>query len=213
MTFPEITDPKPKHPFFVYNQEDRMSSMDEDKKSVEQALRGDEEAFEMIIRKYQQPLLNYIGRMVGDRELALDFTQEVFIRTYSSLHSYQPQYKFSTWLFKIASNFIIDHWRKKKIDAFSLDHQPKFNDSLPPLQVPADEKSIVSKFEITQIKDRIEHALERIPASLREVFVWRHINEFSYEEIADIKGLPLGTIKNRVFQAKEMIRKQLEEMA
>jgi len=213
MTFPEIPDPKPKHPFFVYNQEDRMSSMDEDKKSVEQALRGDEEAFEMIIRKYQQPLLNYIGRMVGDRELALDFTQEIFIRTYSSLHSYQPQYKFSTWLFKIASNFIIDHWRKKKIDALSLDHQPKFNDSLPPLQVPADEKSIVSKFEITQIKDRIEHALECIPASLREVFVWRHINEFSYEEIADIKGLPIGTIKNRVFQAKEMIRKQLEEMA
>lgn len=188
-----------------------MSSMDEDKKFAEQALRGDEEAFEMIIRKYQQPLLNYIGRMVGDRELALDFTQEVFIRTYSSLHSYQPQYKFSTWLFKIASNFIIDHWRKKKIDAFSLDQQPKFNDSLPPLQVSADEKSIVSKFEISQIKDRIEYALERIPASLREVFVWRHINEFSYEEIADIKGLPIGTVKNRVFQAKEMIRKQLEE--
>jgi RNA polymerase sigma-70 factor (ECF subfamily) len=87
--------------------------MDEDKKLINQTLKGDNRAFEMIIQKYQQPLLNYIGRMVGERELALDFTQEVFIKTYSSLHSYQPQYKFSTWLFKIASNYIIDFWRKK----------------------------------------------------------------------------------------------------
>lgn len=190
-----------------------MSSMDEDKKLVERVLKGEEKAFEMIIRKYQKPLLNYIGRMVGEQELALDFTQEIFIKIYASLHSYQPKYKFSTWIFKIASNFIIDHWRKKKIDAFSLDQQPKFDDSLPPLQVPADEKSIVIKFESSQLKERIERVLERIPSPLREVFVWRHINEFSYEEIADIKGLPVGTIKNRVFQAKEMIRKQLEETA
>jgi len=188
-----------------------MSSMDEDKELVARSIKGDKEAFEMIIQKYQQPLLNYIGRTVGERELALDFTQEVFIRTYSSLHSYKPQYKFSTWLFKIASNFIIDYWRKKKIDAFSLDHQERDND-LPPLQVPDKELPIVKKLEFSELKGRIEQALEKIPAPLREVFVWRHINEFSYEEMAEIKGLPVGTIKNRVFQARELIRKRLEEM-
>lgn len=186
-----------------------MSSMDEDKELVKRTIKGEKEAFEMIIRKYQQPMLNYIGRMIGERELALDFTQEVFIRTYSSLHSYKPQYKFSTWLFKIASNFIIDYWRKKKIDAFSLDQQ--LDNGLPSLQIPDDEPSILKKFEISQLRERIERALEKIPAPLREVFVWRHINEFSYEEMAEIKGLPLGTIKNRVFQAKELIRKLLEE--
>ncbi len=92
-----------------------MSSMNEDKYLVEKAIQGEIEAFEMIIQKYQQPLLNYIGRMVGERELALDFTQEVFIKTYSSLHSYKPQFKFSTWLYRIASNFIIDYWRKKSM--------------------------------------------------------------------------------------------------
>ena len=186
-----------------------MSSMNEDKELVKRTINGDKKAFEMIIQKYQQPMLNYIGRMVGERELALDFTQEVFIRTYSSLHSYKPQYKFGTWLFKIASNFIIDYWRKKKIDAFSFDQQ--LDNSLPSLQIPDDEPSIVKKFEASELRERIEQALEKIPAPLREVFVWRHINEFSYEEMAEIKGLPVGTIKNRVFQAKELVRKLLEE--
>lgn len=188
-----------------------MSSMNEDRNLVEKAIQGEKEAFEMIIQKYQQPLLNYIGRMVGERELALDFTQEVFIKTYSSLRSYKPQFKFSTWLFRIASNFIIDHWRKKKIDTFSLDQKRNHDKDLPPIQVPADEKPIVEKFESAQLKLRIERAMERIPAALREVFVWRHINELSYEEIAEIKSLPTGTVKNRVFQAKEMIRNLLEE--
>jgi len=185
--------------------------MDEDKKLVENSIKGDKEAFEMIIRRYQQPLLNYIGRMVGERELALDFTQEIFIKTYSSLPIYKPQYKFSTWLFKIASNFIIDYWRKKKIDAYSIDQKQIWNNDNPPLQIPDKELTITKKFEIAQLKERIEQVLEKLPASLREVFIWRHINEFSYEEIAEIKGLPEGTIKNRVFQAKEMIRNLLGE--
>jgi RNA polymerase sigma-70 factor (ECF subfamily) len=188
-----------------------MSSMDEDKELVARTIRGEKEAFEMIIRKYQQPLLNYIGRTVGQRELALDFTQEVFIKTYSSLHSYKPQYRFSTWLFKIASNLIIDYWRRKKIDTFSLDQQER-DDDLPPLQIPDEEPSIVKKLEFSELRERIELVLEKIPAPLREVFVWRHINEFSYEEMAEIKGLPVGTIKNRVFQARELIRKHLEKM-
>jgi RNA polymerase sigma-70 factor (ECF subfamily) len=187
-----------------------MSSMDEDKELVARTIRGEKEAFEMIIRKYQQPLLNYIGRTVGQRELALDFTQEVFIKTYSSLHSYKPQYRFSTWLFKIASNLIIDYWRRKKIDTFSLDQQER-DDDLPPLQIPDEEPSIVKKLEFSELRERIELVLEKIPAPLREVFVWRHINEFSYEEMAEIKGVPVGTIKNRVFQAREIIRKRLEE--
>ncbi len=189
-----------------------MSSMDEDKKLVERTINGEKEAFEMIIRKYQQPMVNYIGRMVGERELAHDFTQEVFIKTYSALPSYQPEYKFSTWLFKIASNFIIDHWRKKKIDTLSIDQRQAAEDERPFPQIPDNEPSIVRKYEMSELRRRIEKALDKLPTSLRELFVWRHINEFSYEEMAEIKDLPVGTIKNRVFQAKEAIRKHLEEI-
>jgi RNA polymerase sigma-70 factor (ECF subfamily) len=165
----------------------------------------------MIILKYQQPLLNYLGRLTGEREQAQDFTQEVFLKVHASLSSFQPRFKFSTWLFKIASNFMIDFWRKKKISAVSLDRTRDNGENPCSLQVPDAGPPVAKKYELAQIKKRIEGALERVPEELRELFVLRHINEFSYEEIAEIKGLPVGTVKNRVFQAKEMLRDLLEE--
>jgi len=181
-------------------------SRDEDNALVRRALKGDRKAFEMIILKYQQPLLNYLGRMTGEREQAQDFTQEVFLKVHASLSSFQPRYKFSTWLFKIASNFMIDFWRRKKISAVSLDRTRDDGENPCSLQVPDAGPPVAKKYELAQIKKRIEGALERVPEELRELFVLRHINEFSYEEIAEIKGLPVGTVKNRVFQTKEMLR-------
>ena len=167
----------------------------------------------MIINRYQQPLLNYLGRITGERELALDFTQEVFLKVYASLPSFQARYKFSTWLFKIASNFMIDHWRKKKIGAVSLDKPITDGDDSYSIQVPDDAPPVAKAYELAQLRKRIEAALDRIPESLRELFVLRHVNEFSYEEIAEIKGLPVGTVKNRVFQAKELVRDLLGSAA
>lgn len=186
---------------------------EQDQVFVRRTLRGDKKAFEMIVKKYQQPLLNYVGRMVGERELALDFTQDVFIRAYSSLRSFEPRYKFSTWLFKIASNLVIDHWRKKKLPTFSLSEPLGQDDDNLTLEIPDDEPAVGRKFELAELRQRIEQALENLPGPLRELFVWRHVNELSYEEMAEIKDLPLGTVKNRVFQAKEMVRRILEEMS
>lgn len=185
--------------------------MNDDKELIRRTLSGEKEAFEMIILKYQQPLVNYIGRTVGNYEQALEFTQEVFIKTYASLHTYQPHYKFSTWLFKIASNYIIDFWRKKKIDAFSIDQQDESGNKIYPIQIADKGPSVSKSYELNQIREKVEGALQKIPPALRELFVWRHMNDFSYEEMAEIKGLPVGTIKNRVFQAKEMIRKHMED--
>jgi RNA polymerase sigma-70 factor, ECF subfamily len=189
-----------------------MSSMNEekDKVLVKRTLRGDKKAFEMIIRNYQQSLLNYIGRMVGEREMALDFTQEVFIKAYASLRSFEPQYKFSTWLFKIASNLVIDHWRKKKIPTLSISEPLAEDSDGLTLDIPDEKPSVVRKLELAELGKRIEWALGQIPTALRELFVWRHINGLSYEEMAEIKNLPVGTVKNRVYQAKEMIRRLLE---
>lgn len=190
-----------------------MSSMndEQDKDLVRRTLRGDSKAFEMIIRKYQQPLLSYVGRMVGERELALDFTQDIFVRAYASLRSFKPQFKFSTWLFRIGSNLLVDYWRKKKLPTFSLSAPAAAGEDYPALDIPDNEPSVVRKFELSELRTRIEASLERIPPALRELFVWRHINGLSYEEMAEIKNLPLGTVKNRVFQAKEMVRLALEK--
>lgn len=182
-----------------------------DQDLVKRTLRGDRKAFEMIVIKYQRPLLAYVGRMVGQREMALDFTQDVFVKAYASLRSYKPRYKFRTWLFKIASNLVIDHWRKKKISAFSLSEPLDPEDAGLTLEVPDTEPPVSRTFELTEFRRKVETAMGKLPGSLRELFVWRHVNELSYEEMAEIKDLPLGTIKNRVFQAKEMIRRLMEE--
>jgi RNA polymerase sigma-70 factor (ECF subfamily) len=191
--------------------EARASSQHEDQELVRRTLRGDKEAFEMIVRRYQQPVVNYIGRMVREREMALDFSQEIFLKVYSSLGSYRPQYKFSTWLFKIASNFMIDHWRKKKLATTSIDQSFDDEDDGRRIQIADETFSVGRLYELKEIRGRIEAALDRLPPALRELFVWRHVDGLSYEEMAEIKGLPLGTVKNRVFQAKEMLRSLLEE--
>ncbi len=164
----------------------------------------------MIVRKYEQPLTSYLGRMTGEREAALDFAQEVFLKAYCSLASYRPAFKFSTWLFKIASNHLIDHWRKKKLPTVSSTSPSMTRTvrSCPRSRIRG--PSVARKFELAEIRRKIEQALKSVPEALRELFVLRHVNEFSYEEIADIKGLPVGTVKNRVFQAKELLRKKME---
>ena len=164
----------------------------------------------MIVRRYEKPVLNYFGRMVRERELALDFSQEVFLKVYASLRSYKPEFKFSTWLFKIASNYLVDYWRKRKIPTQSLDEHSENEDCLP-IQVPDTAPSIVRRYELKELRAKIDTVIDRLHPSLRELFVWRHINGLSYEEMAEIKSLPLGTVKNRVFQAKEMLKTLLEE--
>ncbi len=185
--------------------------MNEDIELVKKALTGEKKAFEMIIQKYQSPLVNYVGRMVKENELARDITQEVFVKAYSSLHSYRQEYKFKTWLFKIASNSVIDYWRKKKIKAFSIDQQYNPDSDSVPFQIPSGDTSVVKTIELHEARERIEEVLEKLPPSLRELFIWRHINDLSYEEMAEIQGIPVGPIKNRVFQAKEILRKYMEK--
>ncbi|MCX8160959.1 MAG: sigma-70 family RNA polymerase sigma factor [Candidatus Saccharicenans sp.] len=183
---------------------------DEDKDLVRRSLRGDRQAFELLVTKYQQPLFNYFGRLVQERELSQDFTQEVFLRAYAALHTYKEKYQFSTWLFRIASNLLIDHWRKKKLSLVSIDAEVDSEDHRP-LQLPDYEPPVSEAYEKRELMEKIELAISRLPEALRELFVLRHMNDFSYEEIAAIKRLPVGTVKNRVFQARELLRSRLEE--
>jgi RNA polymerase sigma-70 factor (ECF subfamily) len=108
---------------------------------------------------------------------------------------------------------MIDHWRKKKLATTSIDQSFDPDDDGRRLQVADGSFSVGRLYELKEIRGRIDAALERVPPAFRELFVWRHVDGLSYEEMAEIKKLPLGTVKNRVFQAKEMLRKLLEEPA
>jgi RNA polymerase sigma-70 factor (ECF subfamily) len=184
--------------------------MSEDKELVEKTIKGDDRSFEMIVQKYQNPIINYMGQSLRNTDLALEFSQEVFIKAYNSLHTFNPKYKFKTWLFKIASNHMIDYWRKKKIRTITIDHPFKKNDSLPPLQIESGQMQVQQKLEWRELVKKIENTLDLLSPHLRELFVCRHISDMSYEEIAEIKNLPVGTVKNRIYQAKEKLKKHLE---
>lgn len=184
--------------------------MTDDKELVSRTLRGDRKAFEMIIRKHQQPLFNYIGRLVGEQEMALDFTQEVFLRAYASLATYRPDFKFTTWLYRIASNFIIDHWRKRKLVTLSLDQPLNSGEDGRCPEAADPGPSAADRLETAELRAGIEDGLKKLPPEQRELFVLRHVSGFSYEEIAEIKKQPVGTIKSKVFKAKETLRRMLE---
>jgi RNA polymerase sigma-70 factor (ECF subfamily) len=187
--------------------------MTDDRELVSRTLRGDRKAFEMIIRKHQKPLFNYIGRLVGEQEMALDFTQEVFLRAYASLATFRPEFKFTTWLYRIASNFIIDHWRKKKLAVLSLDQPLNPGEDDLCLEAADPDPSVDERLETAELRARIERSLKNLPPELRELFVLRHVSGFSYEEIAEIKKQPVGTVKSKVFKAKEMLRRLLGEIS
>src|SRR4030065_2203822 len=140
-----------------------VRSITDDRTLVARALKGDRKAFEMIVRKYEQPLTSYLGRMTGEREAALDFAQEVFLKVYCSLKSYRPAYKFSTWLFSIASNHLIDHWRKKKLPTVSLDQPIDDEDGALLPQVADPGPSGVRTFELAEVRQKIEGGVQSAP--------------------------------------------------
>ncbi|MBI2841181.1 MAG: sigma-70 family RNA polymerase sigma factor [Acidobacteria bacterium] len=175
---------------------------------VKRVLRGDKEAFGGIMQRYQRPIVNYCYRMVRNYEVSTDLAQEVFIKAYNSLRSYDPRYKLSTWLYKIASNHLIDHLRKKEPRWVSIEQS--LEEGNRPIEI-RDPSAMGERDAVFADKqERIEEAIMRLPPTYRRLIVLRHVNDCSYEEMARICSIPLGTVKNRLFRAREMLRASLE---
>ncbi|MEW6456042.1 MAG: sigma-70 family RNA polymerase sigma factor [Acidobacteriota bacterium] len=181
-----------------------------DRELVRKILNGERENFEILINKYKGPIVNFVYRMVMNMENALDISQEIFIKVFNSLHVYNPSYEFSTWLYKIATNLTIDHLRKSKVKPVSLDRDV-FDEEKIGFDIPDDSMAPHKIWNEERIKESIIEAIDLLPQGLKELIVLRHISELPYSEIAEIKGLPLGTVKNRIFRAREMIRNYLEK--
>jgi len=182
-----------------------------DGEAMARALQGQPEFFEHIVHRYSRPVTKFIYRMVGDYEAALDLTQEVFLKVYTALDRYDERYKFSTWLFKIASNHTIDYLRKQNGNTFSLEATNGESDGNW-LAAVADEPSPERQAILNQRRALIESVIAELPVPYRQVIVLRHVAELEYEEIAEVSGLPLGTVKNRIFRAREAIRKKLVKL-
>jgi len=177
-----------------------------DSELVTSAAGGHEEGFEELVRRYQRPISAYVYRMVGDYDAALDLTQEVFIKVYGSLSRYKPEFKFSTWIYKIAHNAAVDHLRRHSTRQQSLVHEFEGEQ----LEVPIESRrpSPEQESEREERRAEIEAVVRQLPSAYKELIILRHSHDLSYDEIAEITGLPLGTVKNRLFRARDVMRQE-----
>jgi RNA polymerase sigma-70 factor (ECF subfamily) len=175
-----------------------------DAELIHTSIGGREESFEELVRRYQRPIVGYVFRMLGDYDSSLDVTQEVFIKVYNSLHRYSSDYKFSTWLYRIAHNATIDHIRRNSVSTQSIETDSP--DGSYQLQIESRDPSPEKERERKEWRAEIEAVVKRLPTAYRELILLRHSQDLSYDEIAEVTGLPLGTVKNRLFRAREMMR-------
>jgi len=176
---------------------------------VVNAVAGRADGFEELVRRYQRPITSYVYRMLGDYESSLDVTQEVFIKVYNSLSKYSSEYKFSTWLYRIAHNAAIDHMRRNSMNAMSIEAEN--SDGTYQLQIESQLPSPEQNHERGEWRVEIEAVVKCLPPTYRDLILLRHSRELSYDEIAEVTGLPLGTVKNRLFRAREMMRQVFVE--
>ena len=185
-----------------------------DQEVVELARKGQEIAYRELLRRYQRPVFSLIYRMVRDRELAEDLAQETFVKVLNALDRYRPEYKFSSWVFKIANNAAIDHLRRKELDTLSLEGGP---DATTPerveataLQLGDQTESPLEELEARELGSIIEKAIGCLRPEYRSCIILRHVEGRPYDEIAGILDLPLGTVKTYIHRARAELKECLE---
>lgn len=150
-----------------------------------------------------------VFKIVRDKETADDLVQETFMKAYASLSSFRSEYRFSTWLYKIAANCSIDYLRKKRIKALSLDRPLETKNGTIEIEVADYSFHPGRDLERKEQRCSIDEAISSLPDKYREVIIFRHKDDKSYEEIADLLGIPVGTVKARIFRARELLKKKL----
>ena len=199
----------------VIGAKDRPSNLTgaSDQDVVAQAKQGHEAAFRELVRRYERPVFALVYRMVRDRALAEDLAQETFLKVLNGIKSYRSEFKFSSWIFKIASNAAIDHLRKRTLDTLSLDGAP---DATTPdaraataLDVGDRGESPLQQVEARELGTAIERAIGRLRPEYRTCILLRHVEGHSYEEISQMLDLPLGTVKTYIHRARNELRGHL----
>ncbi len=187
-----------------------------DQEIVALAREGREAAYRELIRRYERPVFSLVLRMVRDRQLAEDLAQETFIKALNAIGSYRPEFKFSSWIFKIANNAAIDHLRRREINTLSIDGAP--NATTPDdieataLQVGDKGESPLAELEARELGGAIERAIGRLRPEYRSCIMLRHVEGLAYEEIAQLLDLPLGTVKTYIHRARHELRDMLAHL-
>jgi RNA polymerase sigma-70 factor, ECF subfamily len=189
----------------------------EDADVVALACQGQERAFRALVKRYQRPVFSLIVRMVHDTTLAEDLAQETFVKAFRALGTYDRRYRFSNWLFKIANNLTIDQLRKRQIPTLSIDRgaagdaEGAYGRETPLSQViPDSGETPENHVENLELGGQLEHAIGQLRPEYRSAVLLRHVEGYAYEEIADIMGVPIGTVKTYLHRGRSELRDRLE---
>ena len=180
------------------------------------AQRGREDAFRELVRRYERPVFSLIFRMVRDSATAEDLAQDTFIKVLNHIDRYRPEFKLSSWLFKIANNVAIDHLRRRQVDTISMSGSPHASTEAEieatSFDLAGTGESALEELESKELGSAIEKAIAKLRPEYRSCILLRHVEGRSYEEIAATLDLPLGTVKTYINRARHQLREALEHL-
>lgn len=179
----------------------------EDRDLVLRCLKNDQAAYHRLLEKYRRPVYGIVRRMIPDDEDARDLSQESFIRAFRNLNQFDPERRFSSWLFRIAHNLCIDHYRRRKLDTVPMVRRDNGEEST--WDLPDTTPGPEVEFSDRERGRRLLAAVESLPPAYRSVIILRHQQGLAYEEIAEVMELPLGTIKARIHRAHRLLKEKL----
>lgn len=182
------------------------------REKIKRVKKGDQAAYEEVVQLFQNRIYHHCYRMIGNIHEAEDLAQEVFIRAYVNIHSFDNNRNFSTWIYRIATNLTIDRLRKRKPDYY-LDAEIKGTEGLNMYsQLAASERLPEDEVESLEFKSYIHQEILSLPPIYRSIIILRYIEEFSLNQISEILDIPLGTVKTRIHRGREALRKKLRDM-
>ena len=185
----------------------------EDRELVAAAQRGEQPAFETLLKKYRKSVYYMLLKMVKNADDAEDLTQEAFAKAFNSINKFDSKYAFSTWLFRIATNNCIDFIRKKRVQTISIDQSVEGDDgSNMTFDVKDDDLDPNDTMLKKQRAKYLTMAIDRLPEKYRILVELRYFKEFSYDEVAKELDIPLGTVKAQLFRARELLNQELKNV-
>jgi RNA polymerase sigma factor (sigma-70 family) len=189
----------------------KSASGQEDYTFVQEARAGNQEAYTRLVEKYERAIFFHINRMIHNPGIVDDLVQETFLKAFNNIQSYDTTYAFSTWLYRIATNHSIDYLRKRKLETLSIDQPLQTKDGELGIDLPDEHAETDAEILTKERSLIIFDAIHNLPDRYRKIIQLRHMEEKSYEEIAQILDLPLGTVKAHIFRARELLYKYLKD--
>lgn len=181
-----------------------------DEKLVKKVKNGDADAFEQIIIKYEKKIFGLIYNMLRNENEIEDVAQEVFIKVYKNLDKFNGDSSLYTWIYKIATNLCLDQIKKRK-EVIYIDEKLQLDDGEVEIQIPSDEKLQDEIYEQKELKQKLESCIDKLPEKQKVMIVLRDIKGLSYDEIAEILDLKLGTVKSQINRARLKLKELLEK--